>query len=74
MMSGVLKIEIQESLDSLKKLLSKQKTGKSKVFCPTKAVILNSHKKLLTVLRKSKHRGNRRVDVGELTPAPEVQM
>ncbi len=29
-MSGVLKIEIQESLDSLKKLLSKQKTGKSK--------------------------------------------
>ncbi len=29
-MSGVLKIEIQESLDSLKKLFSKQKTGKSK--------------------------------------------
>jgi hypothetical protein len=29
-MSGVLKIEITESQESLKELLSKQKTGKSK--------------------------------------------
>ena len=29
-MSGVLKIEIEESLEKLKQLLSEQKTGKSK--------------------------------------------